>query len=150
MFFNCTLHPVLNALGRPDIPAKYNLACAVLMPACFALLGSRYGLEGICAVWVVIYPLITCALVVLSRRVTGFGLKDLASSLAPDFGAVALMAVAVLCTRQFLAASDGGAAFRLILSIAVGVIAYGGSLWLLARQTVIRDAGLMLRELRGR
>lgn len=148
MFFNCTLHPLLNALGRPDIPARYNIACAVVMPACFAILGSKYGLLGICAAWVVIYPVLTAALVFLSRRVTGFGLADLALSLTPVLGAVALMALAVLAATRSVPAGTPGA-LRLGLGVAVGVVAYGGALVLLARGTVLRDYGLLIRELRG-
>jgi O-antigen/teichoic acid export membrane protein len=148
MFFNCTLHPLLNALGRPDIPAKYNVTCAVLMPACFALLGSRYGLGGICAVWVVIYPLITGTLVILSRRVTGFGLAEIGRSLSPVCGSVALMAVVVVAAQQSMP-DDSRAVVRLALGITAGVVAYGVSLWILARQTVIRDYRLLIRELRG-
>jgi teichuronic acid exporter len=148
LFLNCTLHPVLYAFGRPDLPAKYNAANVLVMPAMFFVMGSRYGITGICVAWAVFFPLISGILVMLSRPVLGFGLRELARTQAPAWGATAVMATAVLAVQRFVP-HDGRASLRLALSVATGVAVYTAAILALARHTVLRDLRALRREMGG-
>jgi O-antigen/teichoic acid export membrane protein len=149
LFLTCTLHPVLNAFGRPDLPAKYNGAYALFMPAAFLLAGRSHGLLGICTAWAVLYPAITAALVHLTRPVLGFGVGELARSQAPACAGALAMAGAVLGVQWCLPGADR-AFLRLTLSIATGAAVYPAAVWMLARQTVVRDLRMMLQQLKGK
>lgn len=149
LFLTCTLTPVLNAFGRPDLPAKYNAAYALFMPAAFLLAGRSYGLAGICAAWAVLYPAITAVLVYLTRPVLGFGVVALARSQVPACAASAAMAIAVLGIQWCLPGA-GRAPLRLTLSVATGAAVYPAAVWMLARRTVVRDLRMMLQQLRDK
>jgi O-antigen/teichoic acid export membrane protein len=148
LFFNATLPPLFNALNRPDIPARFNAACAVLLPAGFALFGVRYGIIGVCWVWLVVYPLFNALLVSMTRNVTGFGLNDVLRSQAACVAATALMAAVVVAEQRLL---DGVVSrpVHLTLAILTGAVSYGVALVLFARHSVLRDFKLLLRELKG-
>src|SRR5205823_3545319 len=62
MILGASLNPVFNALGRPDIPMKQNLALVLLLPVSFFVAAGRYGIVGVCVVWLVAFP---CTIVVL-------------------------------------------------------------------------------------
>jgi len=148
LFLNCTLHPVLYAFGRPDLPAKYNTANLMVMPALFLLMGSRYGVLGICMAWAVFFPLLSGILVMLSRPVLGFGLRELARTQVPAWAATAMMAAAVLAVQRY-GPHGGRASLRLVLSVVTGVATYSAAVWVLARHTVLRDVRALFREMRG-
>jgi len=148
LFLMTTLHPVMNALGRSDLPAKYNAVFTLTMPAAFLILGRRYGLVGICSAWAVFYPVIGFALIRLSRPVLGFGLAELARAHRPALASAAVMAAAVLGVQHALPGADRGAT-RLALAVGVGVAVYAASIWVTARGTVIRDFRVLLKTLRG-
>ena len=143
-----TLQPVLNALGRADLPAKYNAVYALIMPAAFFLLGRRFGLTGICAAWAVGYPLVSAALVTVSRPVLGFGVRELARTQYPAWVSAALMAAAVLGVQHALPGAGRGPV-RLAAAVAAGVVVYPAAIWATARRTVVRDLGAMVRAFRG-
>ncbi len=143
-----TLQPVLNALGRADLPVKYNAVYALLMPAAFFVLGRRFGLTGICAAWAVGYPLVSAALLTVSRPALGFGVAELARSQYPAWVSAALMAAAVLAVQRALP-GDGLGAVRLAAAVATGALIYPAAIWITARHTVVRDLGAMVRAFRG-
>jgi O-antigen/teichoic acid export membrane protein len=148
LIIGSSLPPLFNALGRPDINFKYTAACALVFPVGFLLMGLWLGLNGICLVWLVAYPLMVAGLVRLNRKTIGFRLRDLLRVQAPVVGATLFMAVWVLAV-QWLFADLDHSPLRLGLSIAVGVAAYSGFILVLARNTVIADLRAMWRELRG-
>lgn len=148
LFLILTLHPVMNALGRSDLPAKYNAVFTLTMPAAFLLLGRRYGLVGICSAWAVCFPLISLALIQLSRPALGFGLPELARAHWPACASVAVMAAAVLGVQRGLPGADL-APLRLALAVGVGAGVYAASIWVTARGTVIRDFRVLLKTVRG-
>ncbi len=148
LFLMLTLHPVMNALGRSDLPAKYNAVFTLTMPAAFLLLGRRYGLVGICSAWAVCYPVISLALVRLSRPVLGFGPAELARAHVPACASAAVMVAAVLAVQRALPGADR-APLRLALAVGIGAVVYAGAIWVTARGTVIRDFRVLLKTLRG-
>jgi O-antigen/teichoic acid export membrane protein len=148
LFFNATLKPVYNALGRPDAITKFNAACVILLPASFALVGSRYGLTGVCMVWVVVFPLINLVFMHINREFTGFGPWDLVRSQKSALESVAIMTVAVVATRWSLA-DLGNAPVQLFAGVSAGALTYSVAIWVLGRRTVLSDFRSLLRELRG-
>jgi O-antigen/teichoic acid export membrane protein len=148
MIYSHSLPPLFNALGRPDVNLKYTALCTLLFPAGFVGVGWHYGLEGICMVWLVLYPLTVAGLVYLTRNITGVGPLALLRAQLPLAGAVLFMTAAVLATQAALAQADS-VALRLGASITVGAVAYGGILLALARRTVLADLRVLWRELKG-
>ncbi len=148
MVFSASLPPLFNALGRPDINLKYTATCTLVLPLGFVLLGQPYGLVGICVAWLVLYPVLVGGLVCCTRRLTGVGLADLVGAQLPVLAATAFMAAVVLAGQWCLRAA-GPIGLRLGLTIALGAVAYGGFLGLVARKTVLADLRLFLRELKG-
>jgi teichuronic acid exporter len=65
-----TLPPLFSALGLPRINFFYNLACAILMPIAFVLGVWLQGVRGVCLAWLIVYPLLVAALLLLTRSLT--------------------------------------------------------------------------------
>lgn len=149
MVFGASLTPLINALGRPEILFRYALASVLVFPLAFILLGSRFGTIGVCAAWLVLYPVLLSILIVVARPVTGVGLTDMIRNQLPFLGSALLMALTVLLARQAAGDSLPGPV-RLVLAIAVGSGAYAGSVWILARDRVVRELGMVIRELRSK
>jgi len=148
LFLMTTLLPVMNALGRADLAAKHNAAYTLVMPAAFYLLGRRYGLVGICAAWAVCYPVVSAALVSLSRPVLGFGFRELARSQLPALASAALMAAAVLGVQRALPGAGLGPQ-RLAAGVAAGAAVYAAAVLALARKTVGRDLSALVKAFKG-
>lgn len=55
------LSPLLNALGEPHLVMKNNLMMLLVLPVCFYI-GSYWGIAGVAASWVLIYPVLTLPL----------------------------------------------------------------------------------------
>ena len=148
MIFSASLPPLLNALGRPDINLKFTAACTLFLPAGFVAFGTQYGLKGVCAVWLVVYPLLVAGLVVFTRELTGIRLADLLRAQAPVLCGLAFMALVVRGLRWQMA-DLGPGWLRLVSCIGAGAVAYGIFMVLLARGTVLTDVRKLLREVRG-
>ncbi len=144
-----SLVSLLNALGRPDINFKYTATCAVVFPISFGLAGKSYGVIGVCVAWVLVYSVVVVVLLLCTRRVTSIGFWELISAHLPTAIAGAFMAVCVL-GLQAGAGSSAPAVARLVAAIGVGVVSFAGSLWLIARETVIRDLVDLWKTLKGR
>jgi O-antigen/teichoic acid export membrane protein len=148
LYINATFYGMITARGRPDLPMRYNAAYALLLPPLFLAGGLARGLVGICLVWTIAYPIIAATFVALSRPVVGFGLRDLARCHVPTLKASAAMALAVLAFQRFALPGGPGLA-RLAGAVAVGAVTYVGAIWVLERETVFRDLGTLLRDLKG-
>ena len=55
-FITTLFAPVISALGRPDIHAGNMIIAIFLMPMAF-LIGSNWGVSGLCWAWVVAFPI---------------------------------------------------------------------------------------------
>ena len=146
MVVSHALPPLLRALGRPDLELAFNAACTLLLPGAFLLGGWLAGVIGVCLAWLLLYPVLVAVLVTRTRSLTGIGLLDLWRAQRPIVGAVLFMSACVLAVRWAL--SDAEAWLRLGLTIATGVVVYAGVLLALARDTVLADLRLLLRQLR--
>jgi teichuronic acid exporter len=148
MVVSCTLPPLFNALGRPDVSMKYSLACSLLMPPCFFAAGLAWGLIGICTVWLVLYPTIVLVLVWRTRSFTGVDPAALLRVQMPAILSVVTMVWAVLLARWLFLESLAQPR-RLGLSIAIGAVTYTLAILLVGRRSVLADCGIFWRHLRG-
>lgn len=147
-YINAPFQSLLNARGRPDLPMRINLVSALILPPLFLAFGMGWGLPGICLVWMVVYPLIIGAFYTVSRPVTGFGLRDMVRYHLPSLRASGVMALTVLLVQSLLVPVES-TLLRLVVAVITGAITYLGAIWALERDTVFRDLGTFLRELRG-
>ncbi len=117
--------PVTNALGRPMHAVYGAVAGAVIMPAAF-LIGAPYGVIGLALAWLAAFPILCLFTAAISLPVIGIGFADIGRAIRPALAASAFMAIVVLLAGRIgpIAASR----FVLPLSVAIGVLAYGG--WL--------------------
>ena len=142
-----SLISLLNALGRPDINFRYSAACAVVFPISFAIAGTYYGVMGVCTAWVVVYTLAVSLLLIGTRDLTTISLHDLISAQMPVVKAGGVMAICVIAAQSALGSTVPTAA-RLIAAVAVGVVSFGGCLWVTAQATVIADLKALWNDLR--
>jgi PST family polysaccharide transporter len=148
MILSASLPPLFIALGRPDITLKYALACFVLLPSSFYLVGRRYGVVGVATTWSTLYPLVVLALISMTRPVTGLGVTDFLRSHQFTLISLAFMIITVLVTRYSLS-HEQSMWLRLGLSITAGVCSYGVASWVVARHIVLIELRTFWRELRG-
>jgi PST family polysaccharide transporter len=133
---------VLTAIGDTSFGMWTTFAAAVVMPVSF-FVGSRWGTNGIAAVWVIVYPVITIPVYRRVFRRIGMTAGEYISSVLPAINASLLMAAVVLFSRW--ASSALSSPLRLVLLVIVGVLTYGAALLLFYRQRVKR----IVRLIRG-
>jgi PST family polysaccharide transporter len=146
MVISMALPPLLNALGRPDINLKVTAACTVLFPIGFVVGGKCGGLAGVCAAWLVLYPLVAASLIQCTRHLTGIGVGDILRVQLPVLTGTAVLTFYVLVVQWGL--RDERTGLRLIAAILAGVVSY--TVWMLLNaRGVLADLGNVWRELRG-
>jgi O-antigen/teichoic acid export membrane protein len=120
-----TLPPLLNALGRPDIPMKVEMMSIVIYPVLLLLAAKTFGLLGVCAIWIIIYPTHVLGLVHATRHATGLTVGRLLRELRPFAMALVVMSGAVVLTQSYAASQTTG--MRVMLCVAIGGLAYAGA-----------------------
>ncbi|MGE4430881.1 MAG: lipopolysaccharide biosynthesis protein [Sphingobium sp.] len=135
--------PALNAIGKPHLTAWISGLGAMLMPVSF-LIGVQFGGMGLATAWALGIPLLTLLTIRISAPLLGLHVGELARALAPALGGAIPMALAVLAVSLILPAPLP-AAIRLGVLVSVGVVAYGGILYLFWRDT-LKDLIAMLRN----
>ncbi len=133
----------LIGIGEIRASFKNSLFATILFPVAFAL-GSRWGLIGVCAAWLVAYPL---QLLVLLRRVaivSKVAIFDLVAPLLPPLAGSLIMYAAVRAIGAALPAG-AGAWNALLWLVASGVLVYLGYTMLFLRPLMVEIAGLVRR-----
>lgn len=148
MAIAATVSPLLNALGRPDIPMKYEMTGAVVYPLSMFIGGELFGLVGVCAVWILVYPLMVAGLVHFSREVTGLSIGRYLRQLAPFAKSLLAMVAAVLLVRT--AAAELSPLARLSLLIGVGAAVYTAAALLFVGPSSAMAALSFMREVMSR
>jgi teichuronic acid exporter len=149
MIVGSSLAQMISARGRPDVLVRYNAVCAVVYPLAFWFAGSQFGFLGLCLVWPILYPTLFFTLLHLTRDITGITIPALIHSQRIVLTGLGLMISAVLMAQHFLQ-HDDRPWLRLIVSIVVGVLSYGGFMLALARHTLVADLRKLWTDLRGR
>ena len=115
--------PAVLAKGRPGLVLRFNLTCLAVMPAGF-LIGSRFGLLGVCWAWLILFPAVTMMWFSMTRSLIGYRWGELASALLPASVSAVTMALALALVRpatEFLPLGP----VRLAVVVAAGAATYG-------------------------
>lgn len=125
--------PATNALGRPGIALRTNMAGALIMATVF-FVGVNFGIIGLAAAWLIGMPALTAFTMLVSMPVIGVSLSDLSKAIAPGLAASSAMAVIVLTIDWLLPPLSPLA--RLSILATTGMAAYAALLLLFARSLV--------------
>ena len=141
-----TLPPkVLTAIAETRFVMWTTLATAVILPISF-LVASRWGTTGIALAWLLIFPLAMLPLYQRMFRRSHMSAREYLASVMPAASSSLLMAAAVLGARWAMG-ERFPTAVRLVILIAVGVLAYSGSLLTFNRKR-LQHIWRSVRELR--
>jgi O-antigen/teichoic acid export membrane protein len=132
--------PANNALGQTKVAVRIALAGALVMPLSF-LVGIRFGTIGLAWATCAAFPILTAVTALLSFRVIGVRIGELARAVMPGLLASGAMALAVLAADSLLPPMPPQP--RLALLVLTGVLAYAGLLLLFARPLVEEVAALV-------
>lgn len=146
MMIATTVPPLLNALGRPDIPFKYVAVCSTIYPFAFLIAAKLNGLIGICFAWLILYPVQTLALIHASRHLTGVSASAMIGRLGPFLKALVAMIIAVLLVRSGL--SELRPSARIAACVACGALVYGAAVYIFVGREAISRTIRLVRELK--
>jgi O-antigen/teichoic acid export membrane protein len=142
------LPKLLTAIGDTKFVMWITICTAVLMPIAFLIGGSKKGVNGIAAAWLITYPLI---LIPLYRRVfkkTGLRFAEYLYAFAPSLSASGAMAVAVLIARSLLPPNNRPV-YSLVILVITGLIFYLSTLFLFYRRRVSDFVRMIRNTLQG-
>jgi O-antigen/teichoic acid export membrane protein len=135
--------PATNAMGRPGIALRVNIAGAAIMATGFYI-GVNYGVTGLARTWLVGMPLLTAVTMALSMPVIGVSLRELARAIAPGLAASLAMAIIVTAVDWLLPPLAPFA--RLAVLATTGVAAYAALLLFFARNLVDEMWALIIKR----
>jgi PST family polysaccharide transporter len=131
--FRCLLAPygqALLALDETRQSVRVGILQVLVMPAVFYVAAMQWGIDGVAISWLVVHPVITIPpLLLYTLRRVDLPLTRLLTVLWPAISSAALMSAVVLGAQFVLWESPDAA--RLAVSVACGVLSYGGALLLL-------------------
>jgi O-antigen/teichoic acid export membrane protein len=136
---------ILEARGRAGLVLRFQIVSAVLMPLGF-FIGSHWGLMGVTAAWLLVYPIIYLWLMHLAMNELGMRMRDLLRSVVPVVGANIVMAAAVFGVRELT--GDFSHVPRLLMSIATGAAAYALGMLLFVPKSYWREVRATAASLR--
>lgn len=126
---------LMNAMGRPDIPMKFNLIYTPIFA--FGLLtGARYGMIGVAAATAVISGIATWLYLALALRLMHWPFQIALDATAPAFFSTGIMGLCVLITRQLLFLHHPTPLIMLIVLTFSGVFAYTAMLRIFYPETL--------------
>jgi O-antigen/teichoic acid export membrane protein len=137
------LHTAVNGLGHARVVAATLLLACILMPVAFVI-GSRFGLVGVCFAWVIAYPVVFLVLLSLALPIVGVRWTEFFMAMALPALAGAFTYVAVIGAKHF-ATGDEGSLVRMLALILVGASAYCGLLMSAYRDGCREVLGLVRR-----
>ena len=136
---NGILVAALKGIQRADITLQNAMVPLLLMVPAFWL-GTTWGINGVCMAWLLVYPV--CFFITSFRASRFFMLSygQIWQEILPTLACTGLMYVGVTAGRV-LPMAQLPEIWKLVLSVELGVVIYGGSQWLFNRSRVgqIRD-----------
>jgi O-antigen/teichoic acid export membrane protein len=115
------LPQVLNAIGESRFGMWSSMwTFAAVVPAFY--FASRWGVVGIAAVWVIVYPVTTVPLFNKTLRLLEMSWADYLSSIRPPFVSCLVMTVFVIAAKWYT--SGIPTALRLFLAVGLGSVVY--------------------------
>jgi len=125
------MNTAAQGMGRAGIGAKQVFIASVVMPAAFVV-GSRWGVTGLAAAWLIGFPVVFVAAMRLFLPVVGLRVRDLLVTMARPVVASAAMAATVTLLR-LLVESGTGPTTRLSVLVIAGVVSYAALTWCMNR-----------------
>lgn len=137
------LPAVTDALGKPGINLRNVMLSCLVMPPAFYV-GTRWGIQGVAYVWLLVYPLVLLAN--LRRMLLAIGLRPAAvlGRIGPAVLCSGLMFGAVSLLRPQLA--EQARWLALLLEVLAGMLAYGLASLLFNRAMVAELRGMLRRR----
>ncbi len=114
--------PLLNAIGRPDLPFALSVINVVLFTAAF-FLAIRWGIVGVATAWLVLYPVVYGVFFLLNFARVGLTLGTYAKALTQPLILTGTMVAVMITVRSFF--PEPGA-IRLMTAMATGLLWYIG------------------------
>ncbi|GGJ34644.1 lipopolysaccharide biosynthesis protein [Sphingopyxis bauzanensis] len=137
--------PLTNALGKPSVSMFSALSGAIMFPVAF-LIGAEWGLIGMAWAWLIAAPLLLLVTALLSAPLIGVTLWDVGRAMLPGLAPALVMAVGVGLAAQAIVPIGLAAPGQLVALVALGVMLYGGLLWLLEREAIAEVLRLVRRR----
>ncbi|HYG99964.1 MAG TPA: lipopolysaccharide biosynthesis protein [Terriglobales bacterium] len=126
------LSPILNVTGEARFNMRSGIVSAILFPIAF-LIGSRWGTVGIAAAWMVAHPIPILFVYRRTFQKLDLTVGEYCNSLRAAFTGIVTMSAVVLSMKAVLSSYSLPPAAALALQVAVGGLAYVGSIFLLHR-----------------
>jgi PST family polysaccharide transporter/lipopolysaccharide exporter len=128
---------LLLAINRPDASLVAAAIPGVVLPPFFYFAGLAWGINGIFAVWLFVYPLLGPALYfVIMSRVSGYRMSLFVNNLSAPLVSTFLMIAAIGAFNFFLFFKETPTV-SLIFNVSLGAAIYVGSLWFFYRQETL-------------
>lgn len=137
--------PLTNALGKPSVSMFSALSGAIMFPVAF-LIGAEWGLIGMAWAWLIAAPLLLLVTALLSAPLIGVTLWDVGRAMLPGLAPALVMAVGVGLAAPAIVPIGLAAPGQLVALVALGVMLYGGLLWLLEREAIAEVLRLVRRR----
>lgn len=126
---------LMNAIGRPDIPMKFNLIYTPIFV--FGLLiGARYGTIGVATATAVISGIATWLYLVLALRLMSWPFRIAWEAIAPAFVSTGIMGLCVSAAQQLLSPYYPAPLIMLIVLTFSGIFIYITALRILYPETL--------------
>ncbi|MCK4549139.1 MAG: lipopolysaccharide biosynthesis protein [Candidatus Krumholzibacteria bacterium] len=93
--------PVLNGLGRPEV-AFYNVGIATLIMPLGFFIGVRWGILGICLVWLIGFTPVFIIMSNRSLKVLGLSFQEFLFSFVTPLASAALMIAGIFVLNRYL------------------------------------------------
>jgi len=140
MSVSSLIAPAVLAKGRADLVLRSNVINLAVMPIGF-LVGSRFGLDGVCWAWLIVFPVVTAIWFAMTRALIDYRWRELVVALLPASVSVVAMAMALAVVRPATALVSLEP-LRLAILVAAGAATYGLVLLLGFRRRVqeLREA----------
>jgi O-antigen/teichoic acid export membrane protein len=125
---------ILNVTGGTTFGMWNSLATLATLPPAFYV-GSRWGVTGIAAVWLLVYPLFTLPLYYKTFHGISLSWREYLKTLTPGLTGSAIMVAAVLAVKN--ATASWGSVERLAIEVAAGVAVYAAVMWIGYRDRLV-------------
>jgi teichuronic acid exporter len=140
------LPSVAAIVGLSRIIMRISIVTAIVLPIAF-LIGSRWGIGGIAAVWLIVYPILVIPYFLVVFRRIDMRSYEYLRALWPAASSTAVMAAVVYGAHQFFY-MHSPVALRLATEIVLGVLSY--SIFFITfhrkRATALKDIFRMMRS----
>lgn len=114
----------VDAVGRPDITVKNLISASIIMPTAF-LVGSQWGMNGLCFAWLVGFPIVFLSNLLRALQVIDLRVWNLLKNMVWP-ALLSMMMYGIVTFFRVVLPTETSVEWRLALLISIGVLVYGG------------------------